>query len=82
MPSQAGAGLPALVPARLFTVRGRGIVIVWHQGTNGPSFRLIGIQADDNIGEAFHEILVMQHTDDRAGLPGGFVAEGFPGHGM
>jgi hypothetical protein len=32
----------------------------------GPSLRLIGIQADDNIGELLHQIPVMEHAHDRA----------------
>lgn len=40
-------------------------------------FRLIGIQADDQIGEAFHKILVMQHTDDRARLSARLFSKDF-----
>jgi hypothetical protein len=47
------------------------------QGVHSPSFRLIGVQVDDKIGEAFHEILIMEHTHDRARLLAGLVPQDF-----
>jgi hypothetical protein len=49
------------------------IVIFAFQGTGGPSFRPTGVQTDDNIGELAHQILVMEHTHDGAGLPAGLL---------
>jgi len=74
---QASLGrLVGLLPARLL-LSGRGTVIVTFQGANSPSFRLIGVQVDDKIGEAFHEILIMEHTYDRAGLLTGLLPQDF-----